>query len=473
MATSETMEFSVEAAGPCRKRVKVNIPTELVTMEFEKSYKQWIKTVPMRGFRQGKAPRSLVEKRFGPDIALEVKKTLIDSAFDEALKENNLAPIADPELDLESVTVEPRKPVAFDFVVTVKPEFELPELKELSVEVPVVGIDEDDVDDALKQLRKRKATFRPLDAKNKIENDDLATLKVRGKIGDTEHFSNDNMPYEVGSNRLVDLITEGMDKELLGAKAGKSFGTTGFVPAHNANHPLAGMELDLDVELIEAKRPELPEVDEEFAKAFDFDSKDELVGAIRKDLENRLESDREKFIESAALAKLVDETEIDLPDDLIEREVEDMARRAAYEMQMQGKSEEEIAQKIVEIRSRRAEESTRELKAYFLLDKIVEKERIIVTEGEVRDAVAQIAAYQGQTVDQMYALLRDSGRLGGLRNQLREKKARAKLRKKVQVTDAPADASGKAKKADKKPADAEKPAKKTAAKKKTTKKKKS
>jgi FKBP-type peptidyl-prolyl cis-trans isomerase (trigger factor) len=112
-----------------------------------------------------------------------------------------------------------------------------------------------------------------------------------------------------------------------------------------------------------------------------------------------------------------------------------LARRTAYELQMQKKSEEEIAKSVAEIRARRKDESAGQLKAYFILDKIVDKERILVTENEVREAVTQIAAYNNKSPDEMYALLRESDRLGSLRNQLREKKARAKLRSKVKVTD--------------------------------------
>ena len=147
---------------------------------------------------------------------------------------------------------------------------------------------------------------------------------------------------------------------------------------------------------------------------------------------------------------------------MIEREVDELAARTAYEMQQQSKSEEEIAQRMAEVKSQRAEESTRDLKAFFLLDKIVEKERLLVTETEVKEAVGMIGAQSGKTPEQMYELLRESGRLASLRNQLREKKARERLRKKVKVSEVKAEDSGKAA--------PKKTAKKKAAKKKTTKK---
>ena len=437
MAATSPMEFSVETAGPCRKRVKVTIPSERVSEEFDKSYRQWVRTVPIPGFRPGKAPRKLVEKKFGKQVALEVKQALLDAAFDQALKENDIAPLADPELDVEAVEIEPSKAVDFDFTVTVKPEFDLPEYKEIEVSVPPADPTDEEIESALRGLRKSRATLRPV-KKGTVQSGDVVSLKVRGLSGEEEVFHHENLPYEVGSRILADLIADGLDEELEGKEAGAAVRAKAFAPPFAENHPLAGMELVLEAEIIDHKRPDLPDVDGAFAKMFDFDSKDELVEAVSKDVANQKERERERLIEDLALAQLLEKCDFELPQELIQREADEIARRAAYELQMQEKPEEEIAKRVAEIRQLRAEESEKELRAFFLLDKIVDKERILVPESEVQEAVAQIAAYQGKPPEQMYAMLRDAGRLSSLRNQLRVKKARAKLRSKVRVKDAPA-----------------------------------
>jgi trigger factor len=450
MASTETMEFHVETAGPCRKRVKVTIPPEMVSAEFDKSFKQWVRTVPIPGFRPGKAPRKLVEKRFGKQVADEVKQTLLDTAFQEALKENDLSPIAEPELDIEQIAVEPSQAVDFDFTVTVKPEFELPDYGDIEVEVPTAEPTEEEVERALRGLRKSKATLRPVKSSGKIAHEDVVSLKVRGLSGEKELFHHENLPYEVGSRMLADLIVDGLDEELEGKKVGTTAAAKAFAPPYAENHPLAGIELDLQAEVLDHKRPELPDLDDAFAKQFDFDTKDELVDIVRKDVQNQKERQREKLIEDLALNQLVEKSDFELPQELIEREADELSRRASYELQMQKTPEEEIAKRVSEIRKQRATESARELKSFFVLDKIVDKERILVPESEVQEAVAQIGAYHDKTPEQMYALLRDSDRLSSLRNQLRVKKARAKLRKKVTVKDAAAPAQGGKKKTPKK-----------------------
>jgi trigger factor len=288
----------------------------------------------------------------------------------------------------------------------------------------------------------------------------VVTLKVRGRANGEEVLSDDNLPYEVGSKYLGGLITNDLDEPLEGKNVGDQVEGNAFAPPYAANHPLAGAEIEVTAEIVEHKRPDLPEVDDEFAKGFDFDSKTELLEAVSRDVGASKERERDRLIENLALSQLVEQAEFELPDEMIEREVDEMAARAAYEMQQQDKSEEEIAQRMAEVKSQRAEESTRELKAFFLLDKIVEKERLLVTETEVKEAVAMIGAQSGKTPEQMYELLRDSGRLSSLRNQLREKKARERLRKKVKVSEATAEDAGK------------KPAKKKTAKKKAAAKKK-
>jgi len=431
------MQFSVEEAGPCRKRVKVTIPPELVAQEFDKSIRQWIRQVPIPGFRPGKAPRALVEKRFGKQVALEVKQTLLDNAYTEALKENKLSPIADPEVDFEKVNVEPSQPVDFDFTVTVKPEFDLPDYKDIEVAAPSATPTDEEIEQAVTALRKRKATLRPV-TKGGVESGDVVTLKVRGLDGDKELFHHDGLPYEVGSRMLADLVTDGLDEALVGKKTGETVSAKAFLPPHVENHPLAGVDLTLEGEVLDLKRPELPAVDNKLAEAYDFKDKDEFLAFVKDDVGRHKEEQRNRVIEDLALARLLEKTKFDLPEDLITKEADEIARRTAYEMQIQGKPEEEIAKQVAESRARRSEESARELKMWFLLDKLVEKERILVPESEVREAVAQIAAYQGKTPEQMYALLRDAGRLSSLRNHLRVKKARARLRERVKVTEAEA-----------------------------------
>jgi trigger factor len=468
MTTGTAMRFSVEAAGPCRKKIKVTIPPELVTEEFDKSYRQWTKTVPIPGFRPGKAPRKLVEKKFGKQVALEVKQSLLDSAYTEAIKENNLSPIADPELDVEKVSVEPSQAVDFDFTVTVKPEFDLPDYKDIEVSAPSAEPTDEDVEGAVLALRKRKATLKPV-KKGGVESGDVVTLKIKGAAGDKEAFQHEGLPYEVGSRMLADLVTEGLDDALLGKHEGDAVVAKGFVPPHVENHPLSGIDLTLHAEVVELKRPELPDVDDKLAEAYEFKGKDEFLAFVREDVARHKAAQRDKLVEDLALKQLLDKTKIDLPEDLIQREGDEIARRVAYEMQLQGKPEEEVAKQVAEVRGRRAEESANELKMWFLLDKLVDKEKILVPENEVREAVAQIAAYQQQSPEQMYVLLRDSGRLGSLRNHLRVKKARAKLRGKVKVTEAATDAPKKKDAEPKKKAEADEPAKKKPTKKKDAK----
>ena len=441
MATTETaLEFSVEAAGPCRKRVKVKIPPERVSQEFDKSYRQWSKAVPIPGFRPGKAPRKLVEKKYGEQITLEVKQALLDEALEEALKRNELAPIADPELDLDAVSVKPAEPVDLDFTVTVKPEFELPDLGGIEVSVPAAEPTKEEIDNTLKALRKRKATLRPLD-KGAIEEGDVVALNVRGMHGEQELFHEQNLSYEVGSRLLADLITEGLDEALTGQKAGASVEGKAFAPPYAENHPLQGLELQVKADVVDVKRPDLPPVNDELAKAYDFDTKAELLEAVTRNVRSHKEEERERLIEDLALSQLVEKSAFELPEDLIQREADELARRAAYELQMRGEEEETIAKKVGELRRRRMDETAKEMKAYFVLDKLVEQERILVPETEVREAVTQIAAYNDKTPEQMYASLRDAGRLGSLRNQLRVKKARARLRSKVKVKEGSAPAA--------------------------------
>jgi len=435
-----TMQIDIEPAGPCKKRVKVTIPPERVSEEFDKSYKNLVRTVPIPGFRSGKAPRKLVEKRFGPQVVDEVRHALFDAAFEEALQKKQLAPIADPELDLHDVEVEPTKQVAFDFVVTVKPEFDLPDLGEIEVKGADVEPTAEELDLALLALRKRKATLRPVESA--VEDGDVVSLHLHGFVDGKEVFHEEGTAYEVGSRYLGGLVADGLDEALRRKKAGAKVKAKAFPLPSEEDHPLAGVVADVEAEVLDVKRPDLPPVDESFAKFWDFESVDALRTAVRGDVRSRKERDRDRFVEDQALAQLLDKVKFDLPKELIDREVAEGARRLAYEMQLRKEPQEEIAKRVAELRERRSERAALELKAFFLLDRLVEKERILVTETEVREAIAVLAAYNEKSPEQMYAVLRESGRLATLRNQLKERKARARLRARVKVVDVPGGGGG-------------------------------
>ena len=439
MATTPEMAFTVETTGPCRKKVNVIIPPELVSDEFDKTYQNLIKTVPIQGFRPGKAPRGLIEKRYGPQVALEVKQTLLDSAYEKALKDNELSPLAAPEIDgIEELEAVPKSELAFAFMVTVKPEFELPDIKGIEVSVATAAPTDHELEAAIKDLRRSKATLRPVED-GAAEEGDVLTLDIHGKepdAGDNDDlFHKEDLDYEIGTKFLGGLVSDDIDAAVTGKKTGAQIEASAYAPPHEADHPLAGVDIRISAELLGIKRPDLPELDEEFAKSLDYDSIDELKETVGKEVETRKARERDKEIENLALAQLIEKADFELPDELIAKELDELAARVAYALQQENKSEEEIAQKIVEIKAARREESEAELRRFFVLDKIVEKERVLVTEAEVRNAVAMIAMYNQKSPEEMYTALRDSGRLGTLRNQLRETKAREKLRKKVTVND--------------------------------------
>ncbi|MFQ5845011.1 MAG: trigger factor, partial [Planctomycetota bacterium] len=301
MEAQNPMEFTVEPAGPCRRKVTVTIPPERVAAEFEKSYHTWSRNVPIPGFRPGRAPRKLVERRYGPQVAEEVKQHLLEAAYEEALQKNDLDPISEPELSADAIDLEPERKVSFDFTVTVRPEFELPPLRGIEVEVAPAEPTDEDVAGALRALQRRKATLKPVDDAAAVG--DVVSLRVRGSSGDQELFHEENLPYEVGSRYLGGLIPEDLDEALAGRRAGERVEAAAAAPPHEEQHPLAGVRLSLDAEILDIKRPELPPVDDRLAGAFDFDSRAELEAAVRRDVGRRKESERNRLIED--LARLV------------------------------------------------------------------------------------------------------------------------------------------------------------------------
>ena len=188
---STTITAQVEDAGPCKKKISIEIAASRVTEEFEKSFLQINKTVPFPGFRPGRVPRGLLEKQFGEEVESEVKGTLVSDAFDEAMKSNDLTPIDEPDFDIDAIEVKEGEALTFELSVEVRPEFELGDWTGMEVQGEPVDVKDDDVDGAVKELLASRATVVPVDGK--IEENDFVVYDATIRVGDDEVYSRENL----------------------------------------------------------------------------------------------------------------------------------------------------------------------------------------------------------------------------------------------------------------------------------------
>jgi trigger factor len=428
-------EAQVEDVGPCKKQVRITIPSERVREEIDKQYTEIIQNTQFPGFRKGRVPRKLVEKRFGDQILQDVKQTLVSETFEKTLEDHALDPIGDPEIEYESIEIRPEENLVFDVTVEVKPIFDLPDYKGMEIERAVADVSDSDVDEALERFAKSRATYAPSTAKQ-IRADDLLVADTALIQGDETIFEQENDQFIPEHKQLYGIPVEDLPARMKGAKIDEPTEIPTEIPEGAARGKVRPGEALLRVVPREIKRMKVPKVDAKLAESLDFDSLDELRDNVRKQLVQDAEREADRAVEDRILEKLLEAASFDLPEGIVERELEHVLERERIRLQLDGTSDEtELDRKLEESRPRLQEGIRTRLKKAFLLEKVAAKEKVFVTEEMVEAAIAGIAARQGKTPDQIREWFEGRGQLGELRAELRERMTREALRKAAKMTD--------------------------------------
>jgi trigger factor len=455
-AGSAPMDFQVKALGPCRKKVAVTIPQARVREEYDKQYDEINKNFALPGFRKGKAPRKLLEKRFGEKLGDEVKENLVKAALEKLVEDKKVEPLAPPTIPIESLAVDPAKALEFEFELVTRPEFETPKYKGVEVKVPALSVPAEEVDRAVDEIRRRGATLKTAEGAA-VADGDVLVVDWKASSGDSVEAHDENVFYPFGRGVLAGFVAAGLDDQLRKKKVGATAAVKVTGTADDPREELRGKELDLRVELKEVKRYELPEVDAAFLKKHDYDDVAEMKDDVKKRLLRLKGRERDRLAEDRLVDGLLSGVAISLPEEFVEKELEAWAGRKRMTLEVEGVKEEEIAKAIDAAKGDAKVHIEKDLKRFFLLDRVAEAEKVEVTEQEMAQAIQDIAQAYGRPVEEVMTSFRDGGRLAELRSEIRHRKAREAIRRAATlVEEAPAPAAKKAEKAEK----VEKPEKK-------------
>ncbi len=472
------MDFKVDTLGPCRKKIAVTIPPERIGEEYDKKYEEINDAVAMPGFRPGKAPRKLLESRFGSKLGDEIKNDLVKAALEELFEDDKVQPLAPPDIDIEALELDPSEPFAFEFELVTQPEFETPDYKDLEVKVPPIEVSDEEIDTQVQQLLRRGATLETIED-GSVEDGDVLVVDWKAMEGDSVEAHDDNAYYPYGRGVLAGFVAESLDEQLAGKQAGATASASVQVAADDPREELRGRELDLQVVLKEIKRYELPPLDAKFLEKHDYDDEAELREDMQKNITRAKSRQRDSLAEQLLVEQLLDSIEISLPEDFVEKELENWALRKRMSLQMEQVEDEEISKQIDAARDDTKAAIERDMQRHFLLERIATEEALEVSEAEMVQSIQEIAQAYGHPVEQVAAQFRDQGRLAELSSEIRQRKAKALIRAAAKQVEDPSmledDAAPKkaakkkaAKKAAKK-ASSKKSAKKKAAKKKASK----
>jgi trigger factor len=405
------MQTTVEETAKHTVKLTVEVPVEEFSKDLDRAYRSIANQVKIPGFRKGKVPRQIIDAQIGHDVVMEeFLSSAVPSYFRDAVREEDLAPIADPEIELEQA--EEDKPLIFTAVVEVRPRLELAraDYEGIRVERPSVEVTDEEVDEWIERLRERFAELEPVS--RPIQEADFVTVDLRATVNDEEvaEATRPDYLYFVGSREFGPKL----DEELAGKRPGDILRFNETLPERFGER--GGAEVTLQALVKDVKARKLPEADDDLAKtASEFDTMDELRADLRGRLREAKDRESEAVIRERALQAMIDTVDVELPESLIDEETDHRIEHARERAERSGLTLEQVleAQGWDEARLREdsRDHAVRAITSDLVLEGIARAEDLQVSADEIGAEVGRLAQAYGRDPKDLAKALDRSGQI--------------------------------------------------------------
>ena len=426
------MDVAIEDAGPCKKRIKITVPQAEVQIKVNETYARLSETVTVDGFRKGHVPRKLLERRFGEEVMEEVKQTVLSESSEQAISEHELQVLGTPSFD--DVDFDPEKDCVFEITLEVRPEFELAEYKGLNLARKVQEVSDEELEHGIKNILMRYATLE-LQPDATVQDQDYINCDWEILSGDEMVASEKEYQFVVSGKRFGDIELEKELAEILeGVKSDETCEAEGKIPDTYAIEKWRGKDCVVKMTIKEIRRPVLPELNDEFAKKLDFDTADEIKELVKRNLQQNKDRETELDLERQLFDQLLSAMPFDLPEGVLKEQARNLMVRQQYRLRSRGMPDSEINKHLESIRDASEETADRNLKTFFILEKICEKEKIFVTETEVENRILAMAANYNQSAAAMRKQIEQESSIADIRAGMREDKTTAFLMENADIS---------------------------------------
>ncbi len=420
MPKEEKVNTTVEDISATKKRLKIEIPTDIIEKEYSRSLDNVRQRTRLPGFRQGKAPLPLIEKRFGNDIKADIIDRLVPEYYTKAMKDADLVPVTLPAFE-GSLDLKRNEPLSFALTIEVRPKIENLSYEGMKVEAEDVRVEDKEVEETLKGMQEERAMFEAVD--REIKDDDLIVIDYvkLDTAGEKEIASAKDQVMNLGRG----LTPNGILDEILGRKKGDVVEVTlPSVEGGEIKEDTAGGRLRITVK--EVKEKKLPALDDEFAKDLGLESLEALAGKVRDSMLKAKKDRAAGRQKDKLLETLVSSHEFDIPETFLNKELEklvmneQMAGKKASADPEQAGEEDEHRRLTDELRPK----AVQQVKASILLDMIADKEGVTVTEDELKARLGMLARHFQTSPENVinFFITRD-GSLDVLKQSIRDEKA--------------------------------------------------
>ena len=413
------MRATLESIEENQASIHVEVEKEKVAEALNQAYRKVVKRVIIPGFRKGKAPRPILEAQLGKEVLYEeALEILLADAYQEAVQETAIEPIDKPEIDI--VQMEEGKPFIFDVKVEVLPEVELGEYKGVSAVIPEVKVGDDEVEAQLKLLQQRHARLVDVGDKE-VDDGDVAVVELETKVdGDIEpRLSGPDQIVEVGAAKFI----PGLEAHLLGMKPAEEKNVTMNLPSVFQYEDLQGKEAEFKVKVIAVKEKEYPELDDDFAKdVSEYATMDEFKEFMRKKMEEIGHINARRIFKERVVSKVVDETEVEIPEVLLNQQLELETNRFVQSLAMQRIPYDDYLKMSNQdsdgLRQDLEERARISIKTRLVLNAVSKAEGIKVTPEELKQKIDDLAAQYNLETDKLQADLEAKNQLSFLEEEL-------------------------------------------------------
>jgi trigger factor len=390
------MKMEVTELGPMKRALKIEVPADEVTQRFARAYVELNRQVNIPGFRPGKVPLALLEKRYAKTVEEDVIRSLVPDFYDKAIRQAGIVPVLVEIPPLDRVKIKKNEPFTFTATVEIKPKIELRDYKApspISLKPDKRTVTDEQLDRGLEVLREQQARLEAAPAGHTIVDGDYIVLDIQGTLDGAplEGTKKEGQLHKVGSHASV--LGLDIDSHVGGKKEGDVLEIPQPYPANHPDPRVAGKTILFALTIKSVKGKKLPALDDEFAKdCGPYNSLQEIKDKLRNGMEQALKREIEDTYKDTIIKRIVETHHFDLPETLVERELEAIIRQHVQQQRKAAAQESPGTEDLTSLRQEHRNEAARRVKLGLVLEAIAEKERLTVTQDDFNAEIMRLAS---------------------------------------------------------------------------------
>jgi trigger factor len=458
----EAIIVEKEEIGSLRLKLTITVPRDTLDERMGKEFDDLKRDAMVPGFRKGRAPMVLIQKRFGTEVGNQLVSQMVGKGYLAAIEKEELKPLGDPmiwckikeereregggsrmvevekllpvEEAIDNIKLPKEDTLVFSAEIDLKPEFELPELTKIPVKRSAAKITKKAVDAELKSLRAMRGTFQPVEG-GAVKADDLMYADMKMTVDGEVIASEESLDVPARDTWIKGVALKDFAKAAVGNKVGSTFTIEATVPDEHENIDIRGKTAVFSFDLLEIKRLVVPPLNEEFLSRMGYDTEKELREALKSSMEAQLAQTIRAGMRDQIARYLLKNTKLEIPEGVSHRSTERAVAHRMIEMYRQNVPPAEVEKSLDKMRAEAKDEVANQLKLLFILDKVADEREIEVAEEEINGAIAMIAQRQGRRFDRVRDELSKGEGMMNLYVQIRDEKVLEALLDDAEITE--------------------------------------